>query len=258
MIRELIQHPTPEALLDFFTRNLHEPATVIQILGECEILYRGRAASVAEAGDVLVMIKADGSVQVHDYRGVKPLNWQPQTDRLTAEITPDGVLLTAERFQPEELVQVVFLQANIAIAAHFAEERNFLLMGSEAEMQQALAKHPEIIEPGLETLDIELPTAVGGIDLLARDTAGNVVVVELKRGKANQEAVHQLNRYVAAVTNVVESDKVRGVLAAPRISKPALNQLGALGLEYREVTALDTAEPAMSDQISLFATLEEA
>ena len=257
MIRELLQHPNQNDLLAFFKRHLHEPTVVIQVLGECEILYRGRAASVAEAGDCLVMIKADGSVQVHDYRGVKPLNWQPETDRLTVEGSDDGVLLTAERFQPEELVQVVFLQANVAIAANFAEQRNFLLMGSEAEMQKALAKNPEIIEPGLETLDIELPTSVGGIDLLARDASGNVVVVELKRGKANQEAVHQLQRYVTAVQPAV-GERVRGVLAAPRISKPALNQLGALGLEFREVTALDTETPVESEQISLFATLEEA
>lgn len=257
MIRELLQHPTSTDLLEFFERHLHQPATIIQVIGECEVLYKGRAASVAEAGDSLVIIKADGSVQVHDYRGVKPLNWQPHTDRLTVEDSVDGIILTAERFQPEELVQVVFVQANVVIAANFAEQRNFLLMGSEAEMQRALAANPEIIESGLETLDIELPTTVGGIDLLARDAQGNVVVVELKRGKATQEAVHQLHRYVQAVAPIVGA-RVRGVLAAPRISKPALNQLGALDLEFREITALDTATPVESEQISLFATLEEA
>ena len=109
-------------------------------------------------------------------------------------------------------------------------------------MQRALARDPSVIEPGLTVLEMELPTDVGGIDLLARDTQDRLVVVELKRGKATHEAVHQLSRYVQSVRAVAGGAEVRGILAAPAVTAPALNRLGALGLEFREVTALPLVE----------------
>ncbi len=216
----------------------------MQVASECEVLYSGRAASVAEAGDYLVIVKADGSLQVHGHRGVKPVNWQPQTDDLFVGIEDGVAMLRAERFTPSEMVRVAFLAPALAQALWLREGSGFLLMGSEAEMQRALARHPEVIEPGLEVLERELPTDVGGIDLFARDAAGRLVVVELKRGKATQEAVHQLSRYVQSVRRIAAGSAVRGVLAAPSISAPALNQLGSLGLEFREVTALPDDDAA--------------
>src|SRR5690606_13861641 len=128
---------------------------------------------------------------------------------------------------------------------------SFVLLGSEAEMQAALASNPELIEPGLTLIDLETPTDVGGIDLLARDVNGALVVVELKRGKANHEAVHQLARYVQSVSRVWDGT-VRGILAAPAVTAPALNRLGALGLEFREVTALPSSQMDMTVQEALF------
>jgi len=43
---------------------------------------------------------------------------------------------------------------------------------------------------------------------------------------------------------VVGDCEVRGVLAAPAVTAPALNRLGALGLEFREVTALPDLDEA--------------
>ena len=222
----------------------------MQVVGECEVFYQGRAASVADAGDYVVMAKCDGSLQVHGHRGVKPVNWQPQSDDMRV-VEEDGfTVLYSERFTPAEMVRVAFLEPVVAQALLLREAAGFVLMGSESEMQEALARRPELIEEGLTLLDRELPTDVGGIDLYARDRDGNLVVVELKRGKAGQEAVHQLGRYVERV-RALTGLPVRGVLAAPAITAPALEQLQAKGLEFREVTALPIEEGA-ERQPSLF------
>lgn len=242
MVRELIQDPTPEELVSFLDEQLRLGGALVQVAGEFEVLYSGRAASVAEAGDYVVMVKADGSVQVQGPRGVKPVNWQPQTDHLTVALEDGVAVLLAERFTPAEFVRVAFQHPSLALALELGQHGTFVLVGSEAEMQRALARDPSVIEPGLTLLEMELPTEVGGIDLLARDAAGRLVVVELKRGKANHEAVHQLSRYVESVRALVGDAEVRGVLAAPAVTAPALNRLGALGLEFREVTALPGAE----------------
>lgn len=236
VLRDTILNPGPDELREFLEEHLRSKA-LVQVAGEFEVLYSGRAASVAEAGDYLLMVKADGSVQVHGHRSVKPVNWQPQTDDVHVTIEDGSAVMIAERFTPPELLRVAFLEPAFAQALDLREGNGFVLIGSEAEMQRALAQNPDVIEPGLSLVHIELPTDVGGIDLLARDEAGRLVVVELKRGKAGHEAVHQLWRYVQSV-RAVSGEDARGVLAAPAITAPALNRLGTLGLEFKEVTAL--------------------
>lgn len=259
MLRGSLLTPDPEELCAFLSEQLRERDSLVQVAGEFEVFYQGRAASVAEAGDYLVIVKPDGSVQVHSQRGVKPVNWQPKTDDLRVTIEDGYAVLIAERFTPSELLRVGFLAPALAQALELREGGGFVLLGSEAEMQAALASNPEIIEAGLELVDIEMPTDVGGIDLLARDTEGRLVVVELKRGKANHEAVHQLSRYVESVRSLLvgrhgskDSVAVRGVLAAPAVTAPALNRLGVLGLEFKEVTALPSSSGAEIEQPGLF------
>ncbi len=251
MVRALLENPQPEELVEFLSTHLSYGSALLQVVSACEVLYHGRAASVAEAGDYLVLLKPDGSLQVQGPRGVKPVNWQPQTDRVSVELEDGYAVLLAERFTPSEFVRISFQAPALVLALELAENGNFVLIGSELEMQEALARNPEVIEPGLKLLQRELPTDVGGIDLLARDAQGRLVVVELKRGKANHEAVHQLSRYVDSVRAMV-TEEVRGVLAAPAATAPALNRLGELGLEFREVTALPGLADDVASQPSLF------
>ena len=251
MLRTSLTLPTPEELASFLEAELRARDALVQVAGEFEVFYSGRAASVAEAGEYLLIVKPDGSVQVHGARGVKPVNWQPQTDDIRVSCEDDVAVMTAERFAPPETLRVGFLAPALAQSLQLLGGGSFVLLGSEAEMQAALASNPELIEPGLTLIDLETPTDVGGIDLLARDVNGALVVVELKRGKANHEAVHQLARYVQSVSRVWDGT-VRGILAAPAVTAPALNRLGALGLEFREVTALPSHQTDMTVQEALF------
>lgn len=65
------------------------------------------------------------------------------------------------------------------------------------------------------------------------------MVIELKRGKATHEGVHQLSRYVQKVRALQTTPTtVWGILVAPDATRPALKQLIEEGLEYRQLTAL--------------------
>lgn len=250
MLLEALHDPRDDELVEFLREHLRAGRALVQVVGTCEVSYVGRAASFADAGDLLVMLKPDGSIQVHRDRGVKPVNWQPRTDDLWVGLDDGQAVLVAERRTPEETLRVVFLEVALALALHLREEIAFVLRGSEAQMQAALARDPGLIEPGLTVLDRELPTDVGGIDLFARDRDGRLVVVELKRAKGTQEAVHQLARYVTSVRRFT-GESVRGILAAPAITRPALAQLSAAGLEFVELTALPEIDEGI-DQPSLF------
>ena len=246
----VLERPSREDLHVFLEMGVRSKQFV-QVAAECEVVYVGRAASLTEAGDYVVMVKHDGSVQVHGARGVKPINWQPRTDDLrVVRDEDDRVVLMAERHKPDELVQVTFNRVSLAMTLELRDEKVFQLHGSEAQMHAALARDPSVIEPGLRVLEHELLVGVGGIDLYAMDALGRYVIVEVKRAKATQEAVHQLERYVNAVREQVPGE-VRGILAAPDISKPARTVLERLGLEFCELAALPE-EPKPEAQLALF------
>ncbi len=247
----VLEQPNLDDLEAFLRSHLHAKK-LVQIAAECEVVYVGRAASLTEAGDYVVIVKSDGSLQVHGARGVKPINWQPRTDdlRVTRD-EDDRVMLLAERWKPNELVQITFRRTSLVMALELRDEKVFQLHGSEAQMHERLARDPSVIEPGLRVLEHELLIGVGGIDLYAMDEQGRYVVVEVKRGKATQEAVHQLERYVRAVREQVPGD-VRGILAAPSISKPARTVLEKSGLEFVELSALPDEEPKREAQAALF------
>jgi RecB family endonuclease NucS len=249
VLRDVLRHPTPEALHAFLVEHLHG-GVLVSVAGECEVGYYGRAQSTADAGDYLTIVKSDGSVQVHGNKGYKPRNWQARTDELHADLDGGLVVLHAFRRSPEELLRVVFLRAALALALVMGDEQGFMLNGSEADMRQALARDPSAIEEGLVILHDELPVGVGSVDLYARDRQGRFVVVELKRARATQEAVHQLERYVQAVAAHVRQP-VRGILVAPSITAPARAILERRKLEYRQVSVLPEA-PALVEQPGLF------
>ena len=181
---------------------------------------------------------------VHGLKGVKPRNWQPNTDSLHARLEDGLVVLTGERRTPQESVCIRILECFTLQAFALREDTGFVLSGSEADMQKVLRQQPKLIEPGLTIIDHDLPTGVGSVDLYARDRDRCLVVIELKRGKATHEAVHQLARYVEQIkANQPANARVRGLLVAPDATGPALKQLASLGLEFRRLTALPELEP---------------
>ncbi len=62
----------------------------------------------------------------------------------------------------------------------------------------------------------QYPTSEGFIDLLAKDSSGNFVVIELKKGRENAKVVGQILSYVGWVKNNLaeEGRKVRGIIIA--------------------------------------------
>jgi hypothetical protein len=97
------------------------------------------------------------------------------------------------------------------------------LVGLERDLQAALRRSIEQLEPGLEIIDdgAERSVASGFIDITARDARGAIVVVELKTGIARQGAVAQLLSYMGDVAEEEPDQTVRGLLVAGDFDKKA-------------------------------------
>lgn len=246
---EVLIDPEASTLSAFLRERVHR-GLLITILGECTVTYEGRAASQVQRGERLVLLKPDGAFLVHGPAGYRPINWQPVTEMISVSTEDAWVVLVASRRNPDERVEVRIRRARLVTAAGLEDSGRLVLTGSEADLQAALAERPELLEPGLRLEARELLTRAGGIDLLCRDSAGTLVVVELKRNRASQAAVTQLKRYVDLAAEQT-GGKVRGILAAPEITEPARTLLERMGFKYFEVDPMELL-PEEGDQPPLF------
>lgn len=91
---------------------------------------------------------------------------------------------------------------------------------NEAAIRDYLADHLDLVEPGLTLVDVELRLASphasdGFLDIFARDAAGALVIIEIKRTRpAAREALQELYKYVALLrTNrLVQAGEYRVIL----------------------------------------------
>ena len=97
------------------------------------------------------------------------------------------------------------------------------IIGLERDLQSALRRTIEQLDPGLEIIDdgAERSVASGFIDITARDTRGAIVVVELKTGTARREAVAQLLSYMGDIAEEEPDKTVRGLLVAGDFDRKA-------------------------------------
>jgi len=86
--------------------------------------------------------------------------------------------------------------------------------GLERDLQLVLRKNIEQLEPGLKIIDGNKEQIVesGRIDITAEDANGTTVIIELKAGTADREAVAQILAYMGDL--ISKGKTVRGILVA--------------------------------------------
>jgi hypothetical protein len=111
------------------------------------------------------------------------------------------------------------VEAGIKVTDYPKKEFKSVLV-DEKILEDFLEKHLDSLEAGLKLVKDgrQYSTLVGPIDLLAKDSKGNYVVIELKKGRAADRVIGQVLRYVGFVgANVVKKDKVRAIIVGKKI-----------------------------------------
>lgn len=100
--------------------------------------------------------------------------------------------------------------------------------GLERDLQMALRRSIEQLETGLTIIDgdREQTVASGRIDITARDREGVVVVIELKVGAADRDAIGQLLAYMGDLMD--DGASVRGILVAREFAPRAVSAARAV------------------------------
>ncbi len=207
-----------------------EKKHLLCVVGNCFVEYWGRAASKLPRGKRMLVIKGDSSFAIHQNKNLRPANYMMNAG-IAAELGNGTLVLSASKKKPAEKITVTFYGIEFAKAFDIRETSDLRLFGSEAELSRELMQDLSFIEPGLKPANQECPFKKGVIDILAEDSMKRLVVVEVKRRKADYKAVSQLYRYMKEVKKL-KGRESRGILLAPDIQKRAKNLLEEYGLEF--------------------------
>ncbi len=227
------------------------------VIARCSVDYVGRLEAHLPMSDRLLMIKADGSVSVHaDDRAYKPLNWMTPPCTLTETSIKDiddedtGEQLWIVENSKGEQLRITIAEIHHETNHELGEDPGLVKDGVEAHLQELLAEHITTLGEGYSLVRREFPTAIGPVDLLARDGEGATVAVEIKR-RGGIDGVEQLTRYLELLNRDELLRPVRGVFAAQEI-KPQARVLAedrgirCLTLDYQALRGIE------SDELRLF------
>ncbi|WP_439383203.1 endonuclease NucS [Amycolatopsis lexingtonensis] len=212
------------------------------VIARCQVDYAGRLTAHLPMATRLLLVKSDGSVSVHsDDRAYKPLNWMSPP----CWLIEDGKIWIVENKQGEKLVisiDEVFHDYTQALGAEPGLQKD----GVEAHLQELLAEHIKTLGDGYTLVRREFPTAIGPVDIMARDADGRSVAVEIKR-RGEIDGVEQLTRYLELLNRDPLLAPVQGVFAA-QIIKPQARTLAedrgirCLTLDYDELRGIESDE----------------
>ncbi|GAB3582827.1 endonuclease NucS [Leifsonia lichenia] len=200
------------------------------------------------------MLKSDGSLLVHSDGGsYKPLNWMSPPCTLSI-LEPDDAQRDAGVTQVWKVSQaktadmlVVSIHEILHDSAHdLGVDPGLQKDGVEAHLQKLLAEQIHLLGDGHTLVRREYMTAIGPVDILARDADGGAVAVELKR-RGDIDGVEQLTRYLELMNRDPHLSPVQGVFAAQEI-KPQARTLAedrgirCLVLDYDAMRGLDDSD----------------
>ena len=200
------------------------------VIARCSVDYAGRLAAHLPEAVRLIMVKADGCVAIHSDGGAyKPLNWMNAPNRL---VEGDGQWVVTNT--KNETLTITLHDVLSDVSEEFGVDPGLQKDGVEAHLQELLAAAPSTIEDGLTLVRREYPTAIGPVDLVCRDPAGQVVAIEVKR-RGEIDGVEQLVRYIERLRLDSSLGEIRGVFVAQQVKPQARVLAEARGLRWVEV-----------------------
>lgn len=199
------------------------------VIARCAARYSGRLSAHLPPATRAIMVKADGSVLLHSDGGsYKPLNWMspPCTLRVQADAEDDpeaGAVVerwVVQHAKSDDRLEIDVFEILADTEHELGADPGLVKDGVEAHLQELLAEQIALLGEGHTLVRREFPTAIGPVDILARDQTGRAVAVEIKR-RGDIDGVEQLTRYLELLNRDPLLAPVAGVFAAQEIKPQA-------------------------------------
>jgi RecB family endonuclease NucS len=223
------------------------------VIARCSVDYAGRLSAHLPLATRLLMLKGDGSILVHSDSGsYKPLNWMNPPCTISVREPDDeqaekGVIEVwrVSQAKTADILYISIYEVLQEIEHHLGEDPGLIKDGVEAHLQELLAEHLEVWDEGASLIRREYFTAIGPVDILAKDSEGVTVAIEIKR-RGEIDGVEQLTRYLELLNRDPQLRPVRGIFAAQEIKPQARTLAEDRGIEclilnYDELRGFDTA-----------------
>ncbi|MGV3732179.1 MAG: endonuclease NucS [Microcella sp.] len=227
------------------------------VIARCSVDYAGRLSAHLPLATRLLIHKSDGSLLVHaDSLSYKPLNWMSPPCTLVVDEPDDdqreaGVveLWRVTHAKTADLLVVSIHEVLHDSAHELGVDPGLQKDGVEAHLQKLLAEHIELLGEGFTLVRREYMTAIGPVDILARDASGASVAVEIKR-RGGIDGVEQLTRYLELMNRDPLLAPVAGVFAAQEITPQARTLaedrgIRCLLLDYDAMRGMDDGVPRL-------------
>jgi endonuclease len=224
------------------------------VVARCSARYTGRLSAHLPLATRLVVTKADGSVLLHSDGGsYKPLNWMSPPCSTTVHAPDDAAagrgvsaVWRVQHAKSDDRLEIELHEVLHDSSHDLGTDPGLVKDGVEAHLQALLAEQITLLGRGHALVRREFPTAIGPVDILARDAAGGSVAVEIKR-RGDIDGVEQLTRYLELLNRDPHLSPVRGVFAAQEI-KPQARVLAqdrgitCLVLDYDAMRGVDDVD----------------
>ena len=224
------------------------------VVASCAARYTGRLSAHLPRATRLLVVKADGSVLLHSDGGsYKPLNWmsppcslavgEPDDESRAAGVTQ---VWTVQHQKSDDRLEIELFDVLHDSAHELGVDPGLVKDGVEAHLQELLAAQIGLLGDGHVLVRREYPTAIGPVDILAKDPTGGSVAIEIKR-RGDIDGVEQLTRYLELMNRDPHLAPVTGVFAAQEI-KPQARTLATdrgircVTLDYDELRGIDNSE----------------
>jgi RecB family endonuclease NucS len=218
---------------------------------ECEVEYSGRAEAFLQMGERLVIIKADNTLLVHQPEGNAPINYMKPESKHSVAIEDGFLFLRSQNLTLKEYLDIKMKKIHFVNSHALKDGHKIQIIGTERDMSEMIYNNPALIAKDFKPLSMEEHTKYGFIDVFGYDKDKNLVIVECKRYNADLSAVTQLRRYVEKMKHLKGTDKIKGVIAAPKISGNAEQMAKDWGFRFVSVEPPKYKERYNKDQKTL-------
>jgi len=197
------------------------------LFADCDVIYDGRASSILQRGNYLIIRKPDHSLSIHGSTLIQPRNYLAGGSVVYNENVLEFV------YKKEKIIIRIYNIISIVELTNWSDHK-ISITKTERELALKIVNNWDTYfnNSNVEYIYQEYQTSLGPIDIFGKSTDADYVI-EVKRKTCSIKDVTQLLRYVEAIET--PNRIIKGYLASPSINKNALKYLTKHGMNHLQI-----------------------